>query len=573
MGSRFGLGPVFAYEWLAQSRRWQFFATRSVFGLGLLAAMGVVWAADPQLRATPSLQAYSALGQKLFLGMTGVQLALVLLAAPAATAGAVCLDKQRGSLTHLLVTDLSDSEIMLGKLAARLISVLGLLLSSLAVFAMGLSLGGIDPRALMGAFLISIGLAFLGCSLALTFSVWATKTHEVLLATYSVLSLWLLAIPISRGLGITGGTGRWSGPDWLEAIDPFRLAFRPYLVAGSENLLAGAAFLFGALLVSAALLVLSIKKLRPVAANPPVPKARKPWRNRADAGSSWRWDRLPRPSLDGNPVLWREWHRARPSRIAGRVWALYLGGYTLFAVLGIFPGSQFDIKFAVWTNGFGAPLGLLLISVAAATSLAEERVRGSLDVLLATPLSTREIVYGKWWGAARSGILPGLPMLLIAIGLAARSGYWHGAVLLLGYYAGLVALITSVGVALATCMSRPGRAVTATVTLYMALTVGLFFGVITLGNGNDESFLGHASPFFAFVIATASTARDTAGTWALTHAVPFWTVVWFALAGGLLSYTLRAFDSHLGRVPDRSRLPSPSPGPIRAKVRPAVAAD
>src|SRR4051812_1280976 len=117
MGTRLGLGPVFAYEWLTQSRRWQVYATRSVFGLGLLAAMGVVCAADPQLRVTPSLQAYSALGQKLFLGMTGVQLTLVLLAAPAATAGAVCLDKQRGSLTHLLVTDLSDAEIVLGKLA------------------------------------------------------------------------------------------------------------------------------------------------------------------------------------------------------------------------------------------------------------------------------------------------------------------------------------------------------------------------------------------------------------------------------------------------------------------------
>ena len=33
-------------------------------------------------------------------------------------------------------------------------------------------------------------------------------------------------------------------------------------------------------------------------------------------------------------------------------------------------------------------LGLLLLSVSAATALAEERVRGSLDVLLATPLPT-----------------------------------------------------------------------------------------------------------------------------------------------------------------------------------------
>ena len=33
--------------------------------------------------------------------------------------------------------------------------------------------------------------------------------------------------------------------------------------------------------------------------------------------------------------------------------------------------------------------GLLILSATAPTSLAEERVRGSLDVLLTTPLSTR----------------------------------------------------------------------------------------------------------------------------------------------------------------------------------------
>ena len=46
-------------------------------------------------------------------------------------------------------------------------------------------------------------------------------------------------------------------------------------------------------------------------------------------------------------------------------------------------------------------IGLLLLSVSAATSLAEERARGSLDILLSTPLSTFSILVGKWWGAFR----------------------------------------------------------------------------------------------------------------------------------------------------------------------------
>ena len=62
---------------------------------------------------------------------------MVMLAAPAATAGAICLDKARGTLLHVLVTDLSDAEIVLGKLAARLVPVLGLVACSLPVLALG----------------------------------------------------------------------------------------------------------------------------------------------------------------------------------------------------------------------------------------------------------------------------------------------------------------------------------------------------------------------------------------------------------------------------------------------------
>src|SRR5262249_19959054 len=45
---------------------------------------------------------------------------------------------------------------------------------------------------------------------------------------------------------------------------------------------------------------------------------------------------LPSPSLDGNPVLWREWHRRRPSRWSVAVWGLFgvlSGGFGLWAIL------------------------------------------------------------------------------------------------------------------------------------------------------------------------------------------------------------------------------------------------
>src|SRR4029079_7528673 len=67
-------------------------------------------------------------------------------------------------------------------------------------------------------------------------------------------------------------------------------------------------------------------------------------------------------------------------------------------------------------NGFQVATGLLLLSATSSTSMAEERMRGSLDVLLTTPLSTREIVTGKWWGTFR--LVPPLALIpALAIGL------------------------------------------------------------------------------------------------------------------------------------------------------------
>ena len=43
---------------------------------------------------------------------------------------------------------------------------------------------------------MTLGLALLGSSLALAFSLWAGKTHDALLGTYAILALWLLCRPM-----------------------------------------------------------------------------------------------------------------------------------------------------------------------------------------------------------------------------------------------------------------------------------------------------------------------------------------------------------------------------------------
>ena len=134
----------------------------------------------------------------------------------------------------------------------------------------------------------------------------------------------------------------------------------------------------------------------------------------------------PGPSLDSNPVLWRECRRRRPSRWSLAVWGIYVllcGGFGVYAIAGMIGGNRWGRAAGAVVNGLQVGAGLLLLSVSAATSLAEERERGSLDVLMATPLPTRAIVWGKWWGAFRA--VP--PLAVLPVGSPPRPVVAHRA--------------------------------------------------------------------------------------------------------------------------------------------------
>jgi ABC-type transport system involved in multi-copper enzyme maturation permease subunit len=204
---------------------------------------------------------------------------------------------------------------------------------------------------------------------------------------------------------------------------------------------------------------------------------------------------------------------------------------------------------AAWVNGLQVSVGLLLLSVTAATALAEERVRGSLDVLMATPLSTRQIVLGKWLGTFRLvpplAILPGL---VILGGAGADDWRWPGAALMVLFVLASGAAITSLGLALATWISRLGRAVGVTVTLYVLVAVGwLFLAMMIPASGPMEEGLMMGSPFFW--------AGEMSFEWCDRRASPKlvgWAIVWtlaYASAGALvLVATLATFNRCLGRV-------------------------
>ncbi len=208
MALRMGPGPVFVHESIVATRRWQLYALRSLFVLGLLVALLLAWMSVQSQYGKGGgelpIRGLAAMGQSFYIAIATVQLALVLIIAPGATAATICQDRARGTLTHMLVTDLTSSEIVLGKLAARLAPVVSLVAATIPVLALAGLLGGVVIEAIVALTLITLVLAIFGCTLALAISVRASKTHEVLMAVYGIEAVWVLAPLIWMILEETG---------------------------------------------------------------------------------------------------------------------------------------------------------------------------------------------------------------------------------------------------------------------------------------------------------------------------------------------------------------------------------
>ena len=339
---RHGAGPVFAYEWLLTTRRWQLYAMRAGFLLVILAGMYfAIRDGAGRLRDGRPFPVTSWRGsdRSFYLAIVSIELAIVLLVAPAVTAGAICLDKARGTLDHMLVTDLSNAEIVLGKLGVRLIPVLGLDCLRAAAHRDLLAPGRNRPHAHFRIVPGGNRLRVLGCSLASTLSVWGRKPQDVLMLTYLIITIWLFCRYLT-GLAWTGlgfsSLAFFMGTvsDLIDYMNPFYLVWAPYLWSRNVSLLSYLAFLAGCLIISGVLAGLATVRIRKVAQtrfNLRPTRSRRPWF--AARTAKPRRSLLPGPSLDGNPVFWREWYRSKPSRVMRLVWFVYWGIGLVFVVL------------------------------------------------------------------------------------------------------------------------------------------------------------------------------------------------------------------------------------------------
>ena len=432
------LGPIFNREFLTVPRRANHYLTRTAY-LGTLWIIGVTaWLATGGWWRPGTLGETARLGPLLFQILTFVELALFLFFAALSAASTVSQEKDRRTFILLLITDLRNEEIVLGKLLGSLLPIALLLLATFPLLMMLLLLGGVDPRQVWQAMLIVAATSLAAGSLGGLIALWRDRTFQALALTVLFLVLYLCVV---RGLAILPDLSQrvslaavHAAQEWL---DPF-LALQT-VQDPTSFLQPGLSPAYGFTLVMFVLSLLlnlwGLLRLR--VWNPsgePIMQREQP-EDAEDKERALAGDQKARVSVHAapgavrrvgpNPILWREiYTRAygrRPLLVKTAYFVVlaFICWFALAPLLVQHRHMAFAAAYGLIPVGV---LSMLLVAAQAVTAITSERDTGALNLLLVTDLSAKEFIFGKLGGIAYNTKEYLLPPLLLA-GVYALYGF------------------------------------------------------------------------------------------------------------------------------------------------------
>lgn len=455
-------GPIVAREVLTAPRAIRFFAARAAFATGMFILMWTAWQALVGWREVAEVGTLARFGSILYLMFAMLQLTLMLFFAPLSAAMAVAHEKDRRTFVLLLMTDLSDLEIVLGKLVASFLQILTVLLAGLPVLALCALLGGISFGQVANLFAVTAASGLAGGALGLLIALWRDRTFQSVSLTILMVVFSVVAV---EGLAALAPGVEVLGIPLVEALNPYRAMLAVLDPAsGRAGVVGRTSLVYIALRLgfAAALIALGAHKLRtwnPGRAGPREPReavelaaveespieiaeeagrelvavatvhadAHRRGRAALRAGGDGAPERpvpaVPAPGGTGlhvprrahrrisappgryrrpwtNPVLWRELRtRAYGTRPLIIKGAYLLVAALIIAALHVYAAAQVRPALAAWALLPVSILSLLMVNAQGVTALTSERDTGALDLLLVTELSPRQFIYGKLFGA------------------------------------------------------------------------------------------------------------------------------------------------------------------------------
>ena len=413
------IGPIFRREAAIAPRRIWYYAARTIFVSALFALAVASWQLLVGSQRVVNLGDLAWFGAAMFRILAPLQLAVAVPFATLLVASSVALEKDRKTLELLLMSRLSNAELVLGKLSASLLIVFVVLLSTLPLLLILSLLGGVTADQIFRGQAVTLAAALTAGSLGSLFALWREKTFQALAMSTLVLVLWVGAWEIVAARPGDSTFFGASAATWAVTMSPWR-AVQEAALPRFERL-PGGAFADPVLLnVACSLCAAMILNLVSIVRVRTWNLAREARPGRSDAedeahiGPQIESRRLASVHSSGghirpvweNPILWREVRTWVFGKKVLVIRAAYLAVFLLCAAAVITAGG------ARTDGGVGAAISgevvslaaimvvsLILVNALSVTSLTNERDSRALDLLLVTDLSPREIVFGKLGGA------------------------------------------------------------------------------------------------------------------------------------------------------------------------------
>jgi ABC-type transport system involved in multi-copper enzyme maturation permease subunit len=434
-------------------------------------------------------------------GFMVMQLVTVFVLTPAYTAGAVAEEKERGTLEGMLITDLGSREIVLGMLVSRLGILLLIVLGGLPILAALQFLGGIDPNIILATF-AATGLSLVGLAgVSMLCSVYARRTRQAIIQSYLVVLGYLILSALSEllllpGLGLAKfpSTGVWKSPitvtslvNALNAGNIVTVGWKFVNDLKLANALRGYAWFHG--LLAAGCILWATLRLRHLALRERTPATRGRFAGSLRDGLG----------IGNYPMLWKALVVDTRGRrgplglllagllIAGLIWPALQVVYYFGRTAPASPEDPLSNLLNLWIRGAGALIGcflLLGVAVRASGGISGERERQTLDGLLATTLTNREILFSKWLGSMVNDRWPWFWLgLVFGIGLATQALH----PLAIGYFAlawlVYAALLTGLGLWFSVAARNSRRALMGTLVSCFLGMVFFMLGAYDLAEG------------------------------------------------------------------------------------------
>ncbi len=425
------VGPTAVLDGVRTGRRPRTFAVRWLYVLGLGAVVLYflyMWSSEASRdghRVPPARMARFA--EEFFYLYAGAQFLAVCLLTPAYAAGAITDEKERKTLDFLLATQLTAREILFGKLGVRVATVLMFVLAGLPILAGVQFFGGIDPELLLLTTVLTLVTVVSLASVSLLASVLAKRTRDALGLTYSV-GLAYLVVSGMWYAEAQQAVGRNVSIDaaLLEANLAAAGAFgagNPGVVADQLGKRASGSVMSAVwavgwryaafhLAVAAGAFAVGSLRLRAAArAQHSPPRSR--W---VRVLSGERTAARRHPPVGDDAMFWKEVYvePGAGSRLTSRVAAAVVVtavvvsfgsalldalAYSRYSTPGAILRERINTWVMVISSGFGS-IVLLRAAVTAAGAVTREKERDTAVSLQTTPLTAREVVAGKLWGAA-----------------------------------------------------------------------------------------------------------------------------------------------------------------------------